>query len=109
MLNAVKYLVINQKLVQLLKNSIQDNYQGFADVGGYWGLVDLYKNSTPSQLLPGNTECGVPREDAFHVFRSVNSDFPWTGVLFGMPILSIWYWCTDQVKNLILIEMFKIK
>lgn len=23
-------------------------------------------------------------------------DFPWTGVLFGAPILAIWYWCTDQ-------------
>jgi SSS family solute:Na+ symporter len=24
-------------------------------------------------------------------------DFPWTGILFGAPILGIWYWCTDQV------------
>ncbi|OEK04807.1 sodium:solute symporter [Roseivirga misakiensis] len=23
-------------------------------------------------------------------------DFPWTGILFGAPILGIWYWCTDQ-------------
>ena len=23
-------------------------------------------------------------------------DFPWTAVLFGAPILGIWYWCTDQ-------------
>ena len=23
-------------------------------------------------------------------------DFPWTGMLFGAPILAIWYWCTDQ-------------
>jgi SSS family solute:Na+ symporter len=23
-------------------------------------------------------------------------DFPWTGILFGAPILAIWYWCTDQ-------------
>ena len=23
-------------------------------------------------------------------------DFPWTGVLFGAPILAVWYWCTDQ-------------
>jgi len=22
--------------------------------------------------------------------------FPWTGILFGAPILGIWYWCTDQ-------------
>jgi SSS family solute:Na+ symporter len=24
-------------------------------------------------------------------------DFPWTGIVFGAPILGIWYWCTDQV------------
>jgi solute:Na+ symporter, SSS family len=23
-------------------------------------------------------------------------DFPWVGVLFGAPIVGIWYWCTDQ-------------
>ncbi|HKB85132.1 MAG TPA: hypothetical protein VKD08_03100, partial [Ignavibacteriaceae bacterium] len=22
--------------------------------------------------------------------------FPWTGIVFGAPILGIWYWCTDQ-------------
>ena len=25
-----------------------------------------------------------------------NPDFPWTGILFGAPILGVWYWCTDQ-------------
>src|SRR6185437_2095507 len=23
-------------------------------------------------------------------------EFPWTGIVFGAPILGIWYWCTDQ-------------
>jgi SSS family solute:Na+ symporter len=23
-------------------------------------------------------------------------DFPWTGILFGAPIIAFWYWCTDQ-------------
>src|SRR5437764_5011629 len=27
---------------------------------------------------------------------SNHTDFPWTGVVFGAPILGIWYWCTDQ-------------
>lgn len=22
--------------------------------------------------------------------------FPWTGIIFGAPILGVWYWCTDQ-------------
>jgi SSS family solute:Na+ symporter len=27
---------------------------------------------------------------------SDHPDFPWTGILFGAPILGVWYWCTDQ-------------
>jgi len=27
---------------------------------------------------------------------SDHPDFPWTGIIFGAPILGIWYWCTDQ-------------
>jgi len=27
---------------------------------------------------------------------SDDPDFPWTGILFGAPILGVWYWCTDQ-------------
>jgi len=23
-------------------------------------------------------------------------DFPWPGIIFGAPIVGIWYWCTDQ-------------
>ncbi|MGE3180622.1 MAG: sodium:solute symporter [Phycisphaerae bacterium] len=26
-----------------------------------------------------------------------HKDFPWTGILFGAPILGVWYWCTDQM------------
>jgi len=22
--------------------------------------------------------------------------FPWTGILFGLPVVGVWYWCTDQ-------------
>lgn len=34
----------------------------------------------------------------FNLWKPMNdSEFPWTGILFGAPILGIWYWCTDQV------------
>jgi SSS family solute:Na+ symporter len=23
-------------------------------------------------------------------------NFPWTGILFGLPVVGVWYWCTDQ-------------
>lgn len=35
--------------------------------------------------------------DFFHMFKPASDpDFPWTGIVFGAPILGIWYWCTDQ-------------
>src|SRR5437660_4536661 len=31
------------------------------------------------------------------MWKPVNHpDFPWTGIIFGAPILGVWYWCTDQ-------------
>ena len=27
---------------------------------------------------------------------ATHKDFPWTGIIFGAPILGVWYWCTDQ-------------
>ena len=34
----------------------------------------------------------------FHMFHPASDpEFPWTGIVFGAPILGLWYWCTDQV------------
>ncbi|MBU0559419.1 MAG: sodium:solute symporter [Bacteroidetes bacterium] len=36
-------------------------------------------------------------EDFYTIFKPMSDpDFPWTGIIFGAPILGIWYWCTDQ-------------
>ena len=35
--------------------------------------------------------------DYFNMWRPISDpDFPWTGIIFGVPILGVWYWCTDQ-------------
>uniref|UniRef100_A0A8V5FVD4 Sodium/myo-inositol cotransporter 2 n=1 Tax=Melopsittacus undulatus TaxID=13146 RepID=A0A8V5FVD4_MELUD len=69
----------------------------FVEVGGLEGLQTKYFHAIPSSRKE-NSSCGLPREDAFHIFRDpVNSDLPWPGVLVGMTIPSLWYWCTDQV------------
>ncbi|KAL6067818.1 hypothetical protein STEG23_026939, partial [Scotinomys teguina] len=69
----------------------------FAAVGGMEGLKDQYFSALASNRSE-NSSCGLPREDAFHIFRDpVTSDLPWPGILFGMSIPSLWYWCTDQV------------
>ncbi|XP_028267993.1 sodium/myo-inositol cotransporter 2 [Parambassis ranga] len=69
----------------------------FAEVGGWNALMEGYTNAIPSIRVPNST-CGIPRDDAFHIFRDpVNSDLPWPGVIIGMTIPSLWYWCSDQV------------
>ena len=72
---------------------------GFAAVGGLKGLEEKYFLAMASNRSR-NSSCGLPREDAFHIFRDpVTSDLPWPGILFGMSIPSLWYWCTDQVQG----------
>jgi len=52
---------------------------GFNAVGGFEGLS--------SKVPP----------DFFNMFKSINDpDYPWTGIIFGAPIIAFWYWCTDQ-------------
>ncbi|XP_047212717.1 sodium/myo-inositol cotransporter 2-like [Girardinichthys multiradiatus] len=69
----------------------------FAEVGGWDALMEGYFTAIPSVRVPNST-CGIPRDDSFHIFRDpVNSDLPWPGVIVGMSIPSMWYWCSDQV------------
>jgi len=36
-------------------------------------------------------------EGHFSMWKPVDHpDLPWTGIVFGAPILGVWYWCTDQ-------------
>ncbi|MGK9368357.1 sodium:solute symporter family transporter [Melioribacter sp. Ez-97] len=35
--------------------------------------------------------------DYFQMFKPINDpEFPWTGILFGAPIIAFWYWCADN-------------
>ncbi|XP_036923333.1 sodium/glucose cotransporter 1-like [Sturnira hondurensis] len=74
----------------------------FKEVGGYQELLHKYLNAKPSITQEGNwtakPECYLPRPDSFHIFRDpITGDIPWPGVVFGLPILSLYYWCTDQI------------
>ncbi|XP_077996273.1 sodium/glucose cotransporter 4-like [Glandiceps talaboti] len=64
----------------------------------YDDLQWMYFDAVPNSTLYGNHSCGMPPADAFHIFRDpIKSDLPWPGMIFGISISSIWYWCTDQV------------
>ena len=35
--------------------------------------------------------------DFFSLWKPMTDpNFPWTGIVFGAPIIGVWYWCTDQ-------------
>ena len=64
-------------------------------VGGYQGLMEGFMISA---MPDGGTGCGAPPPDALHFVRSATqSDLPWPGMVFGISISAIWYFCTDQV------------
>ncbi len=77
-LSAVIYTDLFQMFV-LIVGSIALTLIGLDRVGGWDNLVA----STPP--------------DFWNMFKPMtHPDFPWTGIIFGAPILGIWYWCTDQ-------------
>ncbi len=44
----------------------------------------------------GGLEAKIPAE-FFSMWKpTTDPNFPWTGIVFGAPILGVWYWCTDQ-------------
>jgi SSS family solute:Na+ symporter len=78
-LAAVIYTDLVQTLI-LLAGAIALTIIGLHKVGGFAGL-----------------RAAVPA-DYFHMIKpAADSEFPWTGIFLGAPILGIWYWCTDQV------------
>ena len=77
-LSAVIYTDLVQTVI-LIGGSVALTLIGLDKAGGWDNLV-------------ANTPV-----DFWSVFKPLSDpDFPWTGIIFGAPILGIWYWCTDQ-------------
>lgn len=77
-LTAVIYTQIFQTVV-LIAGALLVTFIGLNEVGGFSGLQE--------KLPP----------DYFTLFKPMSDpDFPWTGIIFGAPIVGFWYWCTDQ-------------
>jgi solute:Na+ symporter, SSS family len=77
-LTAVLYTDLLQLFV-LVGGAITVTVAGLAALGGW----DVMVQSVGSDFL----SLWRPASDP---------NFPWTGILFGAPILGVWYWCTDQ-------------
>lgn len=66
------------------------------EIGGYKNIETEYQKAIPSHILPNST-CGMPREDAFHVLRGLNADYPWPSMILQCGVASAWYWICDQI------------
>ena len=74
-------------------------FVGFVRIGGYNNLERLYFEAIPS-VRSNTSSCGLPREDAFHVFQDpVTGDQPWPGLVLQSSLGCLWYWCCDQVMH----------
>uniref|UniRef100_A0A452FF57 Solute carrier family 5 member 4 n=1 Tax=Capra hircus TaxID=9925 RepID=A0A452FF57_CAPHI len=100
-LASVIYTDTLQTAIMLIGSFILMGF-AFAEVGGYENFTEKYMNAIPAIVEGDNltikSKCYTPRGDSFHIFRdAVTGDIPWPGTIFGMTVVAVWYWCTDQV------------
>ena len=88
-LRAVIYTDMVQAFI-LLFGTLAVTWFGLHQLGGWEGMMETLE-------LASKQEGNPPTERFFNLWRPMSdTDYPWTGMLFGAPILGIWYWCTDQ-------------
>ncbi|XP_045172321.2 sodium/glucose cotransporter 4-like [Mercenaria mercenaria] len=69
----------------------------FVKIGGLKNLYRDFPKAIPQPLV-NHSDCGKPTAEAFHLLRDpVTGDLPWPGNVFGITILGMWYFCSDQV------------
>ena len=77
-LAAVIYADILQTIVIITGSAIL-TIIGLVEVGGFAGLRESLPSGSFDMVYPASHDV-----------------YPWTGVIFGILILGIWYWATDQ-------------
>ncbi len=63
----------------LIGGAVAVTVAGLIEVGGWNEMVSAAKTGSLSMWKP-----------------VTHPDFPWTGLIFGIPVIGVWYWCTDQ-------------
>jgi len=78
---------------------------GFVAVGGFEAAMFQFMSAVPNTTAVrrmgddrSRFNCGLPPNNSLHFFRAAqDNSLPWPGIVFGLSIISVWYWCTDQV------------
>jgi SSS family solute:Na+ symporter len=88
-LKAVIYTDMLQAVVLIIGTAIISIF-GLYQLGGWSEMIDTIS-------LASQTAGNPPVDQFFNLWRPMeDTEYPWTGMLFGAPILGVWYWCTDQ-------------
>ncbi|CAL8387333.1 unnamed protein product [Boreogadus saida] len=96
-LAAVIYTDTLQTIIMVVGSFILMGF-AFNEVGTYDDFQRLYMQAVPNITGNISAECYEPQADSFHIFRdAVTGNPPWPGLIFGLTIQAVWYWCTDQV------------
>ncbi|CAB4010763.1 sodium glucose cotransporter 5-like [Paramuricea clavata] len=111
-LEAVTFTDILQVSIMLI-GAIILTILGFIEIGGLEKLWEEYPksfgrnwrtmenvtvNGTISESHGNSSSCYGLTPYWANMFRPFDDpDFPWFGLWFALPIVEIWYWCTDQV------------
>ena len=91
-LRAVVYTDAMQAVV-LIVGSVCITAIGLYTLGGWDKMYEICH--AVEQVKESTGE--VVTKNFFNMWRPANDpDFPWAGILFGAPIVGLWYWCTDQ-------------
>ncbi|MDR2761499.1 MAG: sodium:solute symporter [Planctomycetaceae bacterium] len=86
--NSIGYPFLNQDEIKSLNLETKFNE--------YWqDKPDEFNEYNAKTKLPADAK--IQKTDYFNLWKP-NSDpvFPWFGLLFGAPIVGLWYWCSDQ-------------
>jgi SSS family solute:Na+ symporter len=88
-LRAVAYTDMVQTFI-FIAGSLAITILGLQTLGGWDGMMNVIEEAHASNP-------NVSSATYFNLWRGLEDpSFPWTGILFGAPILGVWYWCTDQ-------------
>ena len=87
-LKAVIYTDMLQAFILLLGTGVVTLF-GLHQLGGWDEMIRIISTAAQTGDHP-------PIERFFNLWRPMeDTEYPWTGMLFGAPILGVWYWCTD--------------